>query len=101
MTDRSNAHAGGQLDTGCTRFVDATANPNDLVGTPACGELSNVPKDGSSLHPYLTVNDGLQVADPGDVVLVRPGSYDVPVVISQRVTLRATRGVAILRPSGP
>lgn len=101
MTDRSNAHAGDQLDTGCTRFVDADANPKHLVGIASCGDLSDEPTDGSSVHPYVTVTDGLQAADAGDIVLIRAGSYNEPMVIAQPVTLRASRGDAFIGRSGP
>jgi hypothetical protein len=42
--------------------------------------------------PRKTFHEGLDQANPGDIVLVRPGNYDEPQRITKAVTIRATRG---------
>ena len=52
---------------------------------------------GSSDFPWKTVANGVTVANAGaDIVLVRPGHYNEPMTINKAVTLRATRGDAVI-----
>jgi hypothetical protein len=76
-TDRFNAV------TGRTRFVDIDNN--------------GIIKVGSSGFPFQTVVQGVNAAaTSGDIVLIRPGSYNEALTITKAVTLRATRGTAII-----
>jgi hypothetical protein len=68
--------------TGRTRFVATTGN--DTSG------------DGSSGNRYRTVTKGVAVAGSSDIVLLRAGHYNEPQTISKALTLRATRGTAIV-----
>ena len=51
---------------------------------------------GSSAFPFLNMTDGVNNANPGDIVLIRAGNYNEPIRITKPVTLRASRGVARL-----
>ena len=70
--------------TGRTRFVATTGN--DTTGT------------GTSASRYRTLAKGVAVAAGGgaDIVLLRAGNYNEPQTITKAVTLRATRGTAII-----
>jgi Protein of unknown function (DUF1565) len=70
--------------TGRTRFVDWT-NPGA--------------QDGSRANPFRGVGQGIVAADPGDIVLIRPGNYNETATYAKPITLRATRGaVTVGRP---
>jgi hypothetical protein len=81
MTDTSNGDRFNAA-TGRTRFVDR-ANQTIL-------------QFGSSAFPYSAVSSGVTAANPGDIVLIRPGHYNQPQTITKRLTLRATRGDAVI-----
>jgi hypothetical protein len=51
---------------------------------------------GTSLFPFVTVNNGYSGANAGDIVLIRPGTYDEPGTYTKPVTFRATRGNATI-----
>ena len=38
----------------------------------------------------------MRATDPGDIVLIRTGSYDETLIIGQEVVLRALRGVVLI-----
>ena len=80
-TDASNGSR-FKAASGRTRFVATTGN--DTTG------------DGSSGNRYRTVARGVTVANSGDIVLLRTGNYDEPMTINKAVTLRATRGTAVV-----
>lgn len=80
MTDASNGDR-FKVASGRTRFVDDNA-----------GAL----RVGSSGLPFLTASEGVNAAISGDVVLFRGGNYPTPITITKAVTLRATRGTAVL-----
>lgn len=80
-TDAANSSRFAAV-TGTTRFVDKNSN-----GVQA----------GTSAFPWKTVANGVAVASAGnDIVLLRPGHYNEPQTISKAVTLRATRGDAVI-----
>jgi hypothetical protein len=81
MTDASNGDR-FKVATGRTRFVDRV---NQTVF-----------QFGSSAWPYQNVSQGVTAANGGDIVLIRPGHYNQPQTITKRVTLRATRGTAVI-----
>jgi len=83
MTDHSNGTV-NHVASGRTRFVDYRNGSGIEIG--------------SSTRPHRTVGRGLSFADPGDVVLIRNGSYGEVLEINQSVTLRATQGDAWLGP---
>ena len=82
-TDAANS---SRIDdvSGRTRFVDRLNVSGVYVGT--------------STQPYRTVATGIAAATAtgSDIVLIRPGSYNEPQTITKAVTLRATRGTAVL-----
>ena len=83
--DRMTAYSNGtvhHVTDGYTYFVDHQADP--------------LPADGSLSFPYVTVGDGLMDADPGDIDLIRRGSYNEAMTIDQDVTLRASKGNATI-----
>jgi hypothetical protein len=86
MTDTSN---GGRnnVATGFTRFVDHTSSCFIPNGSSGCSIFGG---------PYHSVGDGINAANPGDIVMVRPGNYNEPMTISKPLTLRATRGNATI-----
>ena len=81
-TDAANSPR-NQVATGRTRFVDR-ANAGVQSGT--------------STLPYRTVATGITAASASgsDIVLIRPGNYNEPQTITKAVTLRATRGNAVI-----
>jgi hypothetical protein len=81
-TDSSNSDRPA-VRTGRTRFVATTGND---AGT------------GSSTSRYRTVAKGVAVVnDADDIVLLRAGTYTEPQTITKALTLRATRGNAVIR----
>lgn len=71
--------------SGTTWFVDRT-NPR----------LAPNGDSGGTFGPYKKVADGVAKASGDDIVLIRPGSYNETMTIRKSVTLRATRGDAII-----
>jgi len=80
-TDGANSPRFSVL-TGRTRFVATTGN--DTTGV------------GSSGSRFRTLVKGVTVANAGDIVLLRAGSYNETTTITKAVTLRATRGTAVI-----
>ena len=82
-TDSANSDRTA-VRTGRTRFVATTGS--DTTG------------DGSSGNRYRTLTKGVAVANPSgaDIVLLRTGNYNEPQTISKALTLRATRGAAVI-----
>jgi hypothetical protein len=70
---------------GRTWFVD--------LQTPGNQGTSSYPYAGTSSYPYDSVNLAVTAANSsgGDIILLRPGTYNEAVTISKPVTLRATR----------
>jgi hypothetical protein len=56
--------------------------------------------DGNSARPYPTVAGALEQASWGDVLLIRGGSFDESLIIQENVTLRASRGNAVIGSPG-
>jgi hypothetical protein len=87
----------GQLD----RWTD-TANStrvNSVSGRTRFVDLGNLGiQIGTSQLPWKTVASGIAAASAGgnDIVLIRPGSYDEPMTVTKPLTLRATRGTAVI-----
>jgi hypothetical protein len=81
ITDTSNA-ARLNVTNGRTRFVDRNGSIFFALG--------------SSTFPYVTVQQGVNNANNGDIVLMRPGTYAEPGTYTKPVTFRATRGSATL-----
>ena len=61
---------------GRTRFVDRNAG---------------IFQFGTSVFPFDTVSEGVNAADNGDIVLLRPGGYNQTMTISKPLCLRVTR----------
>jgi len=80
-TDAANSSRNAVV-TGHTRFVDR--------------DNGSIFQFGTSAFPYQTVTVGVANANAGDIVLIRPGNYNQPQTISKAVTLRATRGSAVI-----
>jgi hypothetical protein len=78
MTDISNAER-FNVATGRTHFVSRS------------GRASN--QQGTSAFPFVTVLNGINAADNGDIVLIRSGNYNEPRTYTKPVTLRTTRGI--------
>jgi hypothetical protein len=74
--------------TGRTRFVDLNCTPLVSNGNSICGVTG----------PYHTVAAGVSAAAANgtDILLIRAGHYDEPMMITKALTLRATRGTAVL-----
>jgi hypothetical protein len=81
MTDASNGDR-FKITNGRTRFVDR--------------DNTTIFQFGNSVYPYETVGQGVTAAVSGDIVLVRPGHYDQAMTITKPLTLRATRGTAVI-----
>jgi hypothetical protein len=88
LADTSNGSR-NNLTTGFTWFVDRDNTCTGRTGSSACAA------NGTG-GPFQTVMTGVNTAGAGDIVLIRPGHYNEPMTISKAVTLRATRGDALL-----
>jgi len=77
------------LTTGFTWFVDRNNTCTGRTGSSACAT------NGTG-GPFQTVTTGVNRANTGDIVLLRPGNYNEPMTITKAVTLRATRGDAFV-----
>jgi hypothetical protein len=86
-TDSANNDRPAEV-SGLTRFVDRANGCLAPNGSSVCA--------GPFGGPYPKVADGITSASPGDIVLIRPGHYNEPMIINKAVTLRATRGDALL-----
>jgi len=81
MADTSNGSR-FKIASGRTRFVDRDNVSGFYFG--------------SSGLPFRTVATGVGGAAVGDIVLIRPGNYNEPQTITKAITLRATRGDAVI-----
>jgi hypothetical protein len=74
--------------TGRTRFVDRDCSPIVPNGSSIC----------TAIGPYPTVAGGINAstANGADIVMVRPGNYNEPMTITKPLTMRATRGNAVI-----
>jgi hypothetical protein len=70
---------------GKTVFVDRTNTVCAPVGFSQCPS-----------GPLPTVASGVALANAGDIVLIRRGHYNEPMTITKAITLRATRGDALV-----
>jgi hypothetical protein len=86
-TDTANGSR-NHVVSGSTIFVDKYNSCQIPFGNSTCFGLGG---------PRHTVADGLISAGPGDIVLIRPGTYAESLTINSPAELRATRGNAILR----
>ena len=88
LTDTSNGSR-NNLITGFTWFVDRNNTCTGRNGSSRCAP------NGTG-GPFQTVTTGVNTAGAGDIVLIRPGHYNEPMTINKAITLRATRGDALL-----
>lgn len=88
ITDTSNGPL-NNLITGFTWFVDGDNTCTSRTGSSACAP-------NATGGPFQTVTTGVNNAAAGDIVLIRPGHYNEPMIINKAVTLRATRGDAFV-----
>jgi hypothetical protein len=86
-TDASNGSR-FNIATGRTRFVDRNAGCFAPDGHSRCDFFGG--------GPFGDLSGGLNAADPGDIVLIRPGNFNGAITIDKAVTLRATRGTAVI-----
>ncbi len=86
-TDSANHDRPAEV-SGLTRFVDLNNACPAPIGSSACVSGSG--------GPFPTVADGIASANDGDVVLIRAGHYNEQMTIRKAITLRATRGDALL-----
>jgi hypothetical protein len=84
MDRATDAANGARINaaSGRTRFVDRNGNVFVQLG--------------SSVFPFVTVDNGYSAAAAGDIVLLRPGTYNEPGTYTKPVTFRATRGNATI-----
>jgi hypothetical protein len=87
ITDVSNTTR-SNLVTGFTRFVDRDNTCTQRTGSSACVNNTG--------GPFQTVAGGINNANAGDIVLIRQGHYNEPTTIRKAITLRATRGDALI-----
>ena len=94
QTDTSN---GARLNvaSGRTRFVDYRNNAQSPTGSSA--RLSPLPFPNGTGGPFPTVAQGVFFGNANDIVLIRVGTYEEGLMLDRPLTLRATRGDAILR----
>ncbi|MBI3867694.1 MAG: hypothetical protein HY299_04100 [Verrucomicrobia bacterium] len=88
MADTADSLVSAGIVTGRTWFVDLNNSCSGRTGSSACV--------GGIGGPFQTVATGVSVAGSGDIVLLRKGHYNEPMTINKAITLRATRGDALL-----
>ena len=88
MADGANSLVASNVVSGFTWFVDRDNTCAAPVGNSTC--------IGGFAGPLLTVARGIAAASGTDIVLIRPGHYNEPMTITKAVTLRATRGDALV-----
>ena len=88
MADTANSLVASSIVTGSTWFVDLNNTCTQRSGSSAC--MNNTG------GPFQTVAGGVNNANAGDIVLIRPGHYNEPMTITKAITLRATRGDALV-----
>lgn len=88
MADTANSLVQSNIVTGYTWFVDRDNGCAAPAGNSAC--------IGGFAGPLPTFAQGVTAATSGDIVLVRPGNYNEPMTITKAITMRATRGNAII-----
>jgi hypothetical protein len=88
MADTANGRVADNIITGFTRFVDHANTCSVPAGNSACL--------GGFTGPFRTLTQGVNAAVTGDIVLIRPGHYNEPMTLTKAVTLRATRGDALI-----
>jgi len=79
-------------------FVD-----DDAAGDPGPGnpDISDPLEDGSSAHPFDSVQEAIDMASDGDTVLVHPGIYTEEIVFKGKaITVRSTADAAVLEAPG-
>jgi hypothetical protein len=86
-TDSANNDRSAEV-SGLTWFVDRNNACPAPAGNSACS--------GGIAGPFPTVANGITVASAGDIVLIRPGHYNEPMTIRKAITLRASRGDALV-----
>lgn len=86
-TDSANHDRPAEV-SGRTWFVDRNSACSVPTGDSGCS--------GGLGGPFPTVALGVNVAGSGDIVLIRPGHYNEPMTITKAITLRATRGDALV-----
>jgi hypothetical protein len=66
-----------QMQANFVALVSALHVDDDAPGDPAPGDLvrSDPQEDGSAAHPFDSIQQAIQVAAPGDSILVHPGTY--------------------------
>jgi hypothetical protein len=90
LTDFANGSRNWAV-TGDTEFVDFR---NDALFPDGSSEKAPFTGTGG---PYPTVAQGVLAASASDIVLIRAGTYEEGLLIRRPLTLRASRGDAILR----
>lgn len=88
MADTCNSLVISNIVTGSTWFVDADNTCTQRAGLSFCTNNMG--------GPYQLVAAGINNASAGDIVMIRPGNYNEPMTITKAITLRATRGNAII-----
>lgn len=92
-TDSSNGER-QPIATGRSWFVDHT---NTAIGPAGNSQAISVPLVGLFGGPFPSVQAGVAVASANDIVIIRPGTYTDTTRFDKALTLRATRGNAVLR----
>jgi hypothetical protein len=82
MTDVSNSSR-NNMATGHTLWVDRNNGCISPNGDRTCGIFGG---------PFTRVADAVSVANAGNVVLIRPGTYPENITITKRLFLSSTRG---------
>ena len=91
-TDAANGSR-SHVASGSTFFIDQNNSCQVPLGNSTCQDILILEFGG----PFPTVEDGVNAADVGDIVLIRGGTYEEGLVIDSPVELRASRNDAILR----
>lgn len=78
--------AGSAATTGLTFHVTGASYDPPVIHVD--GTVADPAPDGTSAHPYRTVQAGIDAATAGGLVLVHPGSYPESIVVAKNIKLQ-------------
>ncbi len=90
---------GGRIDMGTYEYQSLIYVDDDAPDDPGPGdpELSDPREDGSSTHPFDTIQEAIDIAKDGHTVLVKPGVYGKIDFTGKAITVTGAEGAAVIK----
>ena len=79
--------SGVSISTGEKIGISSSNSPNIIATIYVDDDNTGGPWDGSSAHPYQYIQDGIDNANNGDMILVQDGYYTENIVIDKSISL--------------